>query len=135
MIRGGFSFAILCSSVMIAESLTIRVFGYTSEPTRLFARLLFTAYFVFFIVANYVFLSNFKRKIISEIKAKSSYVGFKAILLAQIAICALIGVITLQLFLSGSYYLVILTSVVYLSHLVAIVSCVHKLSILWLVHT
>ena len=135
MIQGGFSFAILCSSVMIAESLTIRVFGYTSEPT-VYLHFYYLLLFCFLYSCKLCFPVKFQTQ--DNIRNKS-----------KIILCRIQGnIVSTNCYLCfdwGNHTAAFLKWVIlscnthFCSLSVALgcnsISCVHKLSILWLVHT
>ena len=134
----GLFFVIVCSSLMILDSIIVRIYAnIPTEPPQILSLLLFGGLFVFLIFSNYILFRNARLYPLSP--KRNSYgfpkLWYNLVVLNQILICGLIGSITLSILVFGGYNIIALSIIIYLSVLLCCLEPrVHDLSIFFMVH-
>ena len=121
----GLFFVIVCSSLMILDSIIVRIYAnIPTEPPQILSLLLFGGLFVFLIFSNYILFRNARLYPLSP--KRNSYgfpkLWYNLVVLNQILICGLIGSITLSILVFGGYNIIALSIIIYLSYFSAVLS-------------
>jgi hypothetical protein len=115
--------AILCSIIMVVDSIFVSIIiSIDQDPDVLINSVLFISFLVFFIICSHSFL-KYTRIDYSSIGSKSlNRINFSRLIInvCQIVISSLLVFLAIQILVFLSYYLLIVTLIIYISHISAI---------------
>ena len=118
------AFVVICSGIIVLDSIIIRVFASISrEPAQLVTLLLFEGISAFFIFSSYVLLRSSRQNnsSLSDRKiVKVSRLLKRIATLNQFALCGLVGSIAISLAIFGAFVTQTLSIIIYVSYVGAI---------------
>jgi hypothetical protein len=115
-----FILVMISSGIMVLDSNIVRIYGnLPSEPSMFITSILFDCIFAFFVLSNYLLIRYLRQESLTTKIASGIYSKYAldAITLIQLTLCGLVGAITLELQVFGSYHLELLAITLYLSFL------------------
>lgn len=121
----GLFFVIVCSSLMILDSIIVRIYAnIPTEPPQILSLLLFGGLLVFLVFANYILFRNARLYALSPKRISYGFpkLWYNIVVINQILICGLIGSIALSILIFGSYDIIALSLTIYLSYFSAILN-------------
>jgi hypothetical protein len=113
------AFVVICSGIIVLDSIIIRVFASISrEPSQLVTLLLFEGISAFFIFSSYVlFRSSKQNNSLSARKmVKVSRLLKRIAILNQLTLCCLVGSIAISLAIFGAFVTQTLSIIIYVSY-------------------
>lgn len=112
----GLFFVIVCSSLMILDSIIVRIYAnIPTEPPQILSLLFFGGLLVFLVFANYILFRNARLYTLSPKRISYGFpkLWYNIVVINQILICGLIGSIALSILIFGSYDIIALSLTIY----------------------